>query len=1120
MILTDEQRRAIGHDGGDALVSASAGSGKTFVMIQRLIRLILEEKADVDGILAVTFTNMAAAEMKEKLVRALTDKINDPTTSPTDAERLKAQLALVPAASICTFHSFCKDLIRNYFYEPGLDASFAIADEVQTKLLKSRAADAMFADLYAEDNAELKYLLSLFSESRSDLALKEHISELYDFFETEAYPEAAAKSALDMYTKEGLKKIKAAFFAHYRVFFISIAGTLGKSMEELKKVETAEYFESAETIRSYALQLAEAGSFDRLIELSRGISGIKLPNYNRKHGFPKELWDGVRAIKERLYEEAEHIAAYSDGEGTERNFLSMRRAAEGLVSLAMKLGDYFSVLKREENVLDFADLEHFALSLLDNPAIAESVRAGYKYVFADEYQDTNGVQEEILKRITRDNAFMVGDVKQSIYAFRGCNPKIFEKKFSDFLRGDGEAMTLSAGFRSAGAVIDLVNGVFSEIMTEDICGSDYSLAPMTGGNGAAGEAELHVVDGDKENVDSAAKKGVYSVKEHLAGDRAEKLNYEGLMIASLIRDTLSRPVKLADGSERELSFGDVVILVRGMGAFTKRLAETLEECGIPVSCTFKKSLVDYPEIKQLISLLKLIDSAREDLPLIACMRGPVGGFTDSELAEIRAFADGRGADRKLPFVRAVDICREQGEGKLKEKLDAFFAFLDRLRFISDYEGAGRILSRAIRERGIDLYYSARPNGNGRLKRIEKLVREATGDGNLSVRDFLDRIDAFADESVPEAGGDDSVRIMTIHASKGLEFPVVIAAGLGTRFSDNDMKKKIVTSRELGFAIRTYDDERRKVYDNIFSDLLKRRFRLQTVVEEERIFYVALTRAQYRLYLTETAKNVPEAISGFDIVGANCYAKLVSSGAVRTVRHTKEEIRAGLVERSPRSVLAAGFDQELEKKLAENLSFKYPFDTTLAAKSSVTAVVKSGEPKSQAPPVPVLFEEGADARETGNAYHRFMELADFKKPRKSQLIEQKRAFSESGKLPLEWAELVDEGKIERVLEDEFFGLEGAEYFRELPFEALVPARLIGKESDDEVLIQGVIDVIAFAPDGLHIADYKVSSRSPSALAATYAKQLELYAFAAERITGRKVVSKTLFNLLSGEKIPLR
>ena len=1123
MILTEEQKSAIMCEKGDFLVSASAGSGKTFVMIQRLITLITEGKTSVDKILAVTFTNLAAAEMKEKLAAAISEKLTDPDLDEDKKKRLKAELDELPTAAVSTFHAFCADLIKNYFFELGLDASFRVADEVRSDLIKKRAIEKVFSEKYAKKDEGLKLLLSYFISRRSDVQLIKSVLELHEFFWAEAYPQKFAEKSLYYYTEEGYEEIEAAFISHYRHFF----DILKKDIEALKEdFELAGEQKQVRVLKEYSEVCANyisSISMDEMAGVARtGISG--LPPMRTKDEYILSLKERRSQLKESLKKESEYILKIFGVPKKKRveNLTSMRAVAENLVRLVFDFDGEYASMKHEDNVVDFSDLEHFALALLDNTEICAAVSERYEYIVADEYQDTNGVQEAILEKIARGNVFMVGDVKQSIYAFRGCNPTIFLDKQKKYQNGEGKNLSLSTNFRCSKAVVKAVNDIFSEVMTKETSDIDYSAEKMKGSKEEEGYAALHLVLPQEKNAEKPAKKGVYSVRDNIGGNDDGEIFTEGLLIASLIKKITSEAKEGGDGSP--YGYGDIVVLTRYKTAYARKLTEALLNCDIPVTSEVKKDVTVYPEIRHLVSLLRVIDCAEQDIPLCAVMRGPTGKFTDAELAEIRLFANeelkkDNGAKRGSGFCDAVKIYMERAKDcDLRKKLVDFFAYVEKLRFLADYEGAGGIIARAVREKGIDLSYLAGTDGKNRVRRINRLIDEA-GDGGFSVRDFLERLDADTEDvAVTDVGGADAVRLMSIHSAKGLEFPVVILAGLQQKFNHMELSKLILRDRKYGFAMKTYRVDGMIKEENILDEYLRRRYRFSAAVEEMRVLYVALTRAKSRLYLTANNNEASDSLSSSGIAGATSYLKMIPFKKIEKFEYTAGELEGTGAVKEPRAFVVGKPNAALCENLKKNLSFTYRYDTSVRSKSTVTALLRSGEEDVFYTPV-IVSEDEPDARTTGDAYHRFLELIDFEKCLKSQLIEQKSSFESSGELPGDWAKLIDVNKVAAVLEHDFFHIKNAEYFKEQPFEVFMPSEMIGEGEGEAVLVQGVIDVIAFTPQGIRIADYKVSGRLPDALREKYKKQLDLYAYAAEKITGQKVISKTLFNLKRGETVEL-
>ena len=559
--LTPLQRQIIEHDGGDILVSASAGSGKTFVMIERIIRLITDGKAEVGEILAVTYTNLAAKEMKQKLVKALVSLIGE----GKQVEIAKKALKDAPYANFSTFHSFCSDLLRKYFYACGIDPLYTIADETEATELKKRAIDQLFMQKYSDQDADFLYLARIYRKNRSDETLKQYVLKISEFASSEARPKDYLENLSRSVNGQNFKKATSSLLSLFKDDCQKLLGGLEKVKED------------CETYRSDHLKFVNG----LIARLSSAFSCESIETFL---SVAKEPADRMPSVKEEKTtpEIKQAVAYFNDnakkvfssfaeifgdfGEKGESKYFATERTVRSLCSLAIDFGEIYSELKKEDNKLDFSDLEHFTYDLLSSHAeITEELKAKFKYVFADEYQDVNGVQEEILSLISRDNSFMVGDVKQSIYAFRGCDPDIFGEKFRRFKEtGKGKAISLDLNFRSADKIIDSVNDVFCEAMKKDTCGIDYSANPMIRGADfpdGYGEAILHVIEGDKPK--KKKNEGVYRILDDLENEEDEEEFYEGALISRIIEDELKKSVFDAKlGKYRPVEPKDIVILTR------------------------------------------------------------------------------------------------------------------------------------------------------------------------------------------------------------------------------------------------------------------------------------------------------------------------------------------------------------------------------------------------------------------------------------------------------------------------------------------------------------------------------------------------------------------------------
>ncbi|MBO4323592.1 MAG: UvrD-helicase domain-containing protein, partial [Clostridia bacterium] len=881
---TPSQRAAIFHEGGNLLVSASAGSGKTFVMISRVIDLILSGKAEVKEILAVTYTNLAAEEMKQKLVKELVKGIAE----GKNVERLKRALSDVADADFSTFHGFLGKVLRSYFYACGLDPLYAIADETEAKELKNLAIERLFDKKYRSADEDFLYLARIYRRKRGDGDLKDMVLKLSDFASSEASPEEFFEKGVSL--TENFKSFYKKLSSLYREKLTALITLIEKTEEGCE-------FSGAEKYAAYAKDLSVSAKLalssltaEDFKEIS--LSLAKMPSVQGKDEIlsaigeelkeeKKELSDIVSAANEWLLSPKER----------EKDVLATARAAKTLTILAKEFDEEYSKIKRAENKADFNDLERISLNLLrSHEEIRAEISDRYKYVFADEYQDVNGVQEEILGLIAKDNLFMVGDVKQSIYAFRGCNPEIFAEKYDNYLSGSGgKALSLDKNFRSSDGVLSAVNNVFSHVITREFGGIEYSENPMSGCGlykDYKGGATLHILDGEKQKKEKAS--GIYSVlKAFNDRDKGEDF-YEGALAAKIIESELGKPIfDLKTGKMRETAYGDIAVLTRNSKGFTTKVVKELSKYFIPVTSEAGENLLDYPEIKLLIDVMKLISFYADDAPLAATLTSAVGKLDEEDLAEIRRPY----SRRDKSFADCVSLYEKEGENAaLREKLKNFREYFEKIRLLSEFTGAGEILARVMKDTGLDLEINGMPLGEMRIGRVEKFLSESVVGGKpLSVNEFLKRIEySPKDLTLSPKGGENTVKVMSIHASKGLEFPVVIVAGLKKNFSSESRKGEILFDRGLGFALKSYDEENKTCSETLIRQYFKEKIKLDAIKEEARIFYVATTRAKCRLHLIADC-DIQEEFSHFSLLSAGKFADFICKRDMPVVYHDREEL---------------------------------------------------------------------------------------------------------------------------------------------------------------------------------------------------------------------------------------
>ncbi len=1100
--LTEMQERAVLHGKGNALVSASAGSGKTHVVIERIIRLILDEGVPVKNILAVTFTKLAAEEMKEKLKTALTKKYLE-----TKDRRLKEELDLVNASDISTIDSFCSKLIKKYFYVIGIDSSVQVLEESKKKRLSETAMNDLFEALYESGDQEFLSLVSTFAVRRSDNGLKEVILKLNDFAERANGIDALVEKVEDTFTNvydylnAELKDVVYDLASKYAFEF----STLASSFTEDEKRK-----DYSEKLANVLLEMAKA---DDLFEFFNRYAQIDLSLPRTKSKQPEyatNLSDTVKEYKKKIGKIQSIFAI--DKEKDKENLKNSHSLLIGLLNLTKKYAETLQVLKAEENGVDFMDIERYALELLKIDEIRKEVLDQYDYVFIDEYQDVNDVQEEIINLVTKDNAFLVGDSKQSIYAFRGCNPEYFVKKYRDYDNGGGTAIPLDNNFRSAPKIVDGVNAIFSGVMTENFGGINYADKRMVYGNGYGdyeGVCEIHVIPKVKKEEGEVLERGVYSVKNATEKKEVDEPLGEVKLILKIIGERLGKKYyDIKSGTYKEIGFSDICILLRSIGkdsGLAEKLVQALIKAGVPVSSSAKKSIKDYPEIQVLLNLLYLIVNAERDVPLATVMLN-LGGFSEDELASIKLGGD---RSRKASFYDCVEKASLNGDA-LGQKCKSFLDWLSEKRLIAEFLPVDELFNSILKETGYLAKIIASDYGEVRQKRIERFILESTvGGKKLRAVEFESHVEEVLDDlTVADASGEETVKIMTMHASKGLEFPVVIVAGLNKKFNDMDKTGSVIYNKDYGACVKSYDELTMTVSENSVRSLIKTKIDKTAKVEELRLLYVALTRAKCELYMLTSADSI--ALS-FDKNSVHSLSDYLTVTNIPIIYHDEDNIEFNSLSNAETSVAGKETVPLLTEKIVENLTYQYPHlsEIDLPIKSSVSDVNKKGDDTEY---FARTDKFGSSSSEKGTAYHRFFELIDFYDYNGQADLDR---FVKNGLMDKTQAEFIDVSKVQSILNLPIFSeIKNSKLLKEQKFCHLVSANeLFETDSREKVLIQGIADLIAIDDNGAILIDYKISTiESEEDLIKAYKTQMTLYKNAIEEILKVKVKKVVLVNVL--------
>ncbi len=1251
---TKEQMQVIENRGSNLLVSAAAGSGKTAVLVERIIRMVTEgdHPCDIDRLLVMTFTKAAAAEMRERIGAAIEKKLGE---TPDNAH-LQAQATLVHHAQITTIDSFCLNLIRSHFNSLELDPSFRIGDEGELLLLRGDVMRELLEDYYADGGEDFERFVATYAPGKSDAAIEDYIMQVYTFSQSNPYP--------GLWLEECRRQLEAGQIADdgqvsggdrpqlWMQFLLADvrkqAGELALQLDDALEIcREDEYLCAYVPMLDRDLQkvrkLADAADFYEVYGCLERVSWDRLATVRSKEVDPekKSYVTGCRdRVKKAVGKMAERYA-FAQPDEMFHDMEMVSRPARMLVTLAEDFSRRYQEKKRERNLVDFSDLEHEALKVLiasedgrplvENGAYvytdaADELSRQYEEVLVDEYQDSNLVQEALLHAVSRErfgqpNVFMVGDVKQSIYKFRLARPELFLEKYHTYAPVEkGEAnrkIELHQNFRSRHQVLDGVNDIFYRIMTESLGGIRYTedaalhpgaeFAPLPGPKEVCGpekicRSEEACGPGAFRGSGSGCESGQNYTPELLVVDTGtaalsqlddEAADYtakelEAKLIVRKIQEMTDPETGLmvwdknlhGTGGYRTARYGDMVILLRSTSGWTETLLAVLLNEGIPAYAESRMGYFNTIEVETILSLLSVIDNPMQDIPLAAVLKSPVAGLSDEELARMmavyRSGIDCRQDQNRGIYggMKLVVQSMESGGNEGKEepymaKIRRFARMLETFRMESTYLPIHELIYRVYERTGYYNYVSAMPAGQTRRANLDMLVEKAAAYEKTSYKGlfhFIRYIESlkkfntdFGEASI--AGEEENtVRIMSIHKSKGLEFPVVFLAGMGKKFNRQDTYGKVLIDPELGIAVDYIDLDYRLKATTLKKNVLRRKMELESLGEELRVLYVAMTRAREKLVMTGTDRYLEKAMEKYAHIpavdGQIPYTILASAGTYldwvlmctgdgnARVQVTEipvadmigDEMVRQIENRNTRDTLLMldterTIDGRYGEMLERYLYYQYPHeaDVHLYTKMSVSELKKQGQQVDDGESFCQVPQDGNDdhvkapsdggyGATRGTAYHRALELLPFGQVQVREdidcmlnhLVEEKRYAREN-------LELVDTDAIWRFLQSELGQRMSAaqrdgRLKKEQQFVMGMPAREMNVADTDElVVIQGIIDACFEEGGQLVLVDYKTDRvRDPQILIDHYKKQLDYYERALTQMTGKKVKEKLIYS----------
>ncbi|WP_251388906.1 helicase-exonuclease AddAB subunit AddA [Mediterraneibacter agrestimuris] len=1223
---TTEQQKVIELRNRNILVSAAAGSGKTAVLVERIIRMLTDETApvDVDRLLIVTFTEAAAAEMKERIRGAIEVALEQ---NPGNVH-LQRQATLIHSAQITTIHSFCLSVIREHFHVIDIDPGFRIAEEGELKLLKRDVLENLLEECYAGGTEEFLELVEKLGDGRTDKKLEELILQLYEYSRSYPQPEKWLRECVEQYVQCKAFMGKAEERIHqYLQDMQRVLDTGRKVCEEPDGPYM--YAEMLESDQAQIEKVIQAEHFESMYE---HMAALKWKALSRKkdESVSAEKREAVKTLRDSVKKMTKDlISAYFYEEPQElfQDMADAGRTMDVLAKLVNQFAKAFAEEKQRKNLIDFGDMEQFALRILtveQDGALVPSVTAReyqeqFYEVMIDEYQDSNLIQEAILTSVStvsqgKNNIFMVGDVKQSIYRFRLSRPELFMEKYDLYSTEDGEKqrIDLHKNFRSRSEVLDGVNYIFRQIMCKDLGGIQYDdkvalnpgaeFEPDMDEEGASRQKmELILVNpdwqkeagdgGDVGEQGAVLEKG--AAEERGRGEEIEETarRLEARIIARRIREMV-RTANVTDkktGKLRRAEYRDIVILTRSIKGWADVFSAVLAEEGVPAYAGSKEGYFETYEVSILLDYLQLLDNQRQDLPLAAVLTSPFVGLSAQELAEIRLAAKDGSFYEAAERLAQCSQTAESGTHaqSICKKLRRFYKQLTQFREIVPYTAIHELLRKLTEETGYGLYIAAMPGGEQRLANLDMLVEKASAFEGTSYKGlfnfvrYIEQLQKY-DVDYGEANLADeqanTVRIMSIHKSKGLEFPIVFAAGMGKQFNTRDVTGSMIIHPELGVGLDAVDLERRTKIPTILKKVIQQEVKLENLGEELRVLYVALTRAKEKLIMIGQAgeKQLMQVIGSGDgtqprasqepegesfpfhqLAGAKSYldwvlpALLWEDAPVAIGVMGRQEIELAEKEEDLGDVLArdvlehwnrgAVYDGELRKHLEQQSAYLYPYadEQKLKLKFTVSELKKrvylkeeSGELLYEEPEVVPLIpqflreEEELTGASRGSAYHKLLELLDFRKEYEERsLADAVTKLKEEKKLSDEMADCI---RITDILEFLHCGAGvrmqkaavQSKLFKEQPFVLGVHAEEIYPDitSDETILVQGIIDVYFEEEGELVVLDYKTDNvRTAEQLKEKYHAQLDYYAQALEQLLQKRVKEKIIYSFTLGEEI---
>ena len=1180
---TKEQQKAIVEDRNNVLVAAAAGSGKTAVLVERIINKIINKNIDIDKILVVTFTNAAASEMRERILEAIYKKIDE---NPEN-ENLQRQLTLLSKASICTIDSFCLDVVKNNFYEIEISPNFRIADTAELELLKLETIEDLFDEKYVENDKKFLKLLDTYGTYLSDDNLKNIVLEVYRFIQSSPFPndwleEKTEEFNIKYNVEEDFSNTKwgKIIINNIKENVIDCKLRLENILKDLNRFEELRKYSNAIQLDINIMdRILNSNTWDELYNILKNFNFEKWPTDKKVTLEEKNIEKDKRdKIKKQFNKAVEIINCNS--KDANLDILDMYDILKSLKELVFNFEEKFIKNKQEKNIVDFNDIEHYALNILlkknENgeykpTQIAEKYKNKFKEIAIDEYQDSNLVQEYILSSISNGkNMFMVGDIKQSIYKFRQARPELFISKYEIYsveenqLDIPGIKIQLFKNFRSRKNILDTTNTIFYNIMSKELGDINYNENEYLnlGASFEKSENEIVAKNTQVDIIENSDKNSVgedNSISIDINEEPIENIELEAKYVAKKIEEIIASNKEVYDKKigYRPITYKDIVILLRATKDRANVFEKELSKLNIPVFSDTSSEYLDSIEIQTIMSLLKIIDNPMQDIPLVTVLRSFIGSFTDNELIKIRV-----NTNKNQTFYESMKEYEKEDE--LQNKINLFFSKIQKWQDEKEYLNLDELIWKIYEDTGYYNYVGLMPSGSLRQANLRSLFEKAKQYEKASFKglynfiNFIDRLKTSSGDlsSAKLVGENENViRIMSIHKSKGLEFPLVFLCGSNKQFNMQDLNMPIMLHQDIGIGVNYIDSIKKLEYSTLSKEAIKIVSKNELLSEEMRVLYVALTRAKERLIITGVSKDIEKDIKekeeilelyNEEKINKNILKKYKSYldwiELVALKNKENENLKITIIDKE--DVLCRGKscacpqdnildsntrsfedlekivsnikNKEDEEKIKEMLEWKYDGieASKIEAKTSVSKIKmnhigKEIETVSLNSPKFLKEEEKITGSRKGTIIHLCMQKLNPKEEYNLEKIESiLKSLVLKNIITINEKEAVNIRKIYNFTKSKIWEelKESTIVEKEKPFYINISAsKIYDIEIEENILVQGIIDLFYINKnDELVLVDYKTDYvQNENELIEKYKIQLEIYKTALEEALNKEV-----------------